>query len=166
MRRAFALLEEEAARPDPPQLTSPLMPASAAAALVLIAEQVEPTLVRECLWRSVALQRPHTENTEQVWRYSTGNSALAMAAARYDGKLAELLLPSGTAQWLSREAQLAGFLINPQRAIETAEKAPQAKDDRERLQLIGYLATDEDRVPRLIFNTLGIWRIDVEDIDF
>ncbi len=163
--RAFALLEEDAARPDPPQLTSPLIAGSVAAALVLIAEQIDPTLVRECLWRSVALQRLHTENPQQVWRYATGNNALAMVAARYDGKLAESLLPAGTAGWVSRESQLAGFLANPQRAVETAEKAPKAKDDRELLQLIGYLATDEDRVSPLILNTLGMWRVDVEDID-
>jgi protocatechuate 3,4-dioxygenase beta subunit len=166
LRRAFALLEEDAARPDPPQLTSPLLPGSVAAALVLIAEQIDPTLVRECLWRSVALQRPHTEDPQQVWRYTTGNNALAMVAARYDGKLAESLLPAGTAGWVSRELQLAGFLANPQRAVETAEKASKVMEDRELLQLLGYLATDEDRVSRLILNTLGMWRIDVEDIDF
>jgi|GEM_PF-5243577 len=165
LRRAFALLEEDAARPDPPQLTSPLVAGSVAAALVLAAEQIDPTLVRECLWRSVALQRPRTENPQQVWRYATGNNALAMVAARYDGKMAELLLPAATAGWVSREAHLAGFLANPQRAITTVEKAPQAKDDREVLQLIGYLATDEDGISRLILNTLGMWRIDVEDID-
>jgi protocatechuate 3,4-dioxygenase beta subunit len=166
LRRAFALLEEDAALPDPPQLTSPLIAGSVAAALVLAAEQIDPTLVRECLWRSVALQRPPTENPQQVWRYATGNNALAMVAARYDGKLAELLLPARTADWVSREAQLAGFLANPQRAVATVEKAPQGKDDREVLQLIGYLATDEDGISRLILNTLGIWRIDVEDIDY
>ncbi len=162
MRRGFALLEEDSARPDPPQLTSPLVAGSVAAALVLIAEQIDPTLVRECLWRAVALQRPHTEDPQRVWRYATGNNGLAMVAARYDGKLAELLLPLASVDWVSREAQLARYLANPQRAIDTAEKA---KEDRERLTLIGYLATEEDRLPRLILNTLGIWRIDVEDID-
>ena len=43
--------------------------------------------------------------------------------------------------------------------------APKPKDDRELLQLLGYVATEEDRVPQLILNTLGMWRIDVEDID-
>jgi cytochrome c2 len=74
-------------------------------------------------------------------------------------------LPAETAGWVPRESHLAGFLANPQRAVETAEKAPKAKDDRELLQLIGYLATEEDRVSRLILNTLGMWRVDVEDID-
>jgi hypothetical protein len=117
------------------------------------------------MWRSLALQRPATENPQQVWRYATANSALAMVAARYDGKLAELLLPARTA-WESREAQLAGFLANPQRSIATAEKALPGKDDREVLQLIGYLATDEDGISRLILHTLGVWRIDAEDIDY
>jgi len=166
LRRAFALLEEDAARPDPPQLTSPLLAGSVAAALVLVAEQIDLTLVRECLWRSIALQRPHTENPQQFWRYATGNNALAMVASRYDGKLAEYLLPARTAGWVSRESQLAGFLANPQRAVETAERTPKAKDDHELVQLLSYLATDEDRVSRLILNTLGMWRVDVEDIDF
>ena len=65
----------------------------------------------------------------------------------------------------TRESRLAGFLANPQQAIANAEKAPKAKEDRELLQLLGYLATDEDSVPRLILNTLSMWRVDVEDID-
>jgi hypothetical protein len=165
LRRAFALLEEEASRPDTPQLTSPLLPGTVAAALVLLAEQIDATLVPECLWRSVALQRPHTQDRQQIWRYATGNSAVAMAAARYDSKLAGFLLPESTNHF-SREAQLAGFLVNPRRAVENAEKSTKEKDNRELLQMIGYLATEEDRVPRLILHTLGIWRIDVEDIDF
>jgi hypothetical protein len=166
LRRAFAVLEEEAVRPDPPQLTSPLTPGSVAAALVLLAEQTDPTLVRESLWRAIALQRRHTDDPQQMWRYHTANNALAIAAARYDGKLAELLLPTAASQWVAREAQLAEFLANPHRAVETAEKAAKTKDGRDLVQLIGYLATDEQRVPRLILSTLGMWRIDVEDIDF
>jgi hypothetical protein len=166
MRRAFVLLEEDAARPDLPQLTSALTPGSVAAALTLSAEQIDPTLVRECLWRSVALQRPQTENPQQVWRYTTGNNALAMVVARYDGKLAKSLLAAGKDGWASRESQLAEFLVNPKHAVETAEKAADAKNDRDLLQLINFLATEEDRLPRLILNRLGIWRVDVEDIDF
>ena len=166
MRRAFALLEEDAARPDPPQLTSPLTAASVAAALVLVAEQIDATLVRECLWRSVALRRPDNGDPQEVWRYMTSNNGLALAAARYDGKLAEFLLPSAPTEWASRESKLAQFLANPQRAVEAAEKAPKGKDDRELAQLIGYLSTEPDHVPRLIFNSIGMWRIDVEDIDF
>jgi hypothetical protein len=164
MQRAFALLEEEAGRPDPPQLISPLTASSVAAALVLAAEQVDATLVSDCLWRAVALQRPRTEDPQEIWRYVTGNSALAMVAARYDNRLAESLLPAGKAVFPSREFQLAGFLANPRRAVEAAEKA--RKDDRELLQVISYLATEDDEMPRQILNTLGIWRIDVEDIDF
>ena len=132
---------------------------------MLIAEQVDATLVCECLLRSVALQRPHTADPQHVWRYATGNNALAMAAARYNGKLAEFLVPSGPEQWYSRGGLLAEFLANPQRAVAAPEKAGKTKDQREVL-LITYLATEEDRVPQLIFSTLGIWRIDVEDIEF
>jgi len=166
IRRAFALLEEDASRPDSPQLTGPQTQGSVAAALVLIAEQVDRALVRECLWRSVALQRPHTDDPQRIWRYATGNNALAMAAARYDGKLADFLLPMQSTEWIARESHLAQFLANPQRAVEMAEKGSRTKDDRELLQLIGYLATAEDQVPRLILNSLGMWRVDVEDIDF
>ncbi len=165
VRRAFVLLEEDAARRDPPQLTGPLTRGEVAAALVLMVEHVDRALVRECLWRSVLLRRPHTEDPHQAWRYYTGNSALAMAAARYHGKLAELLVPTGQPQWMSRGGLLAEFLANPQRAVATAEKAGKTKD-RSEVLLITYLATEEDGVPRLIFSTLGMWPIDVEDIDF
>ena len=66
------------ARPDPPQLTSALTPGSVAAALVLLAEEAEPALVRESLWRAGALQRPQTADPQQMWRYHTGNNALAI----------------------------------------------------------------------------------------
>jgi hypothetical protein len=165
VRRAFVLLEEDAARPDPPQLTGPLTQGEVAAALVLMVEHIDLALVRECLWRSVLLRRPHTEDPKQVWRYFMGNSALAMAAARYHGKLAEFLVPSGPAAWMSRGGLLAEFLANPQRAVSAGDKAGKTKSGREVL-LITYLTTHEDGVPRLIFSTLGIWRIDVEDIDF
>lgn len=164
VRRAFVLLEEDAARPDPPQLTGPQTQAAVAAALVLMVEHIDVALVRECLWRSVLLLRPRTEDPKQVWRYVTGNSALAMAAARYHGKLAEFLLPSGTAPWIAREGLLAEFLANPRRTVAAAAKGGTTKDDREVL-LITYLATEEGRIPRLIFSTLGMWRIDVEDIE-
>lgn len=168
LRRAFTLLEEEIARPDPPQLTSPLLPGTVGAALVLLAEEIDPTLVRECLWRSIALQRPYTADPQQVWRSTTGNSALAMVAARYDARLAAFLLPVAPAApggWVSREAQLARFLAQPQRAVEAAAQAPKSIDDRQLVQLLTHLATEEDRIPRLILNTLGLWRVDVEDID-
>jgi RNA polymerase sigma factor (sigma-70 family) len=165
VRRAFVLLEEDAARPDPPQLTGPLTQGAVAAALVLMVEHIDAALVRECLWRSVLLKRPHSEDPKQVWRYTSGNSALAMAAARYHGKLAEFLVPSGWAPWMSRGGLLAEFLANPQRTVAATDKAGKTKYDREVL-LITYLATKEDGVPRLIFSTLGMWRIDVEDIDF
>ena len=88
-----------------------------------------------------------------------------MAAARYHGKLAEFLVPSGPEAWAPRGILLAEFLANPQRTVTAADKAGKTKSDREVL-LITYLATREDSVARLIFTTLGMWRIDVEDIDF
>jgi hypothetical protein len=75
------------------------------------------------------------------------------------------VLPSGTIEWVSRDAQLASFFANPQRALELDEKALRTKGDRELLPLIGYLATHDDRVPEHVLDTLGIWRTDVEDID-
>lgn len=166
VRRAFTLLEEDSTRPDSPQLTGPHTQGAVAAALLLIVEQADPTLLRECLWRAVALQRPNTEDPQNMWRFATGNSALALAAARYDARLAEFLLPTGPAQIGVRETQLARFLASPRRTIEEAEKAPRTKGDRDQVKLISYVATPEDRIPRLIFSTLGIWPIDVEDIDF
>jgi RNA polymerase sigma factor (sigma-70 family) len=165
VRRAFALLEEDAARLDPPQLTGPLNQGEVAGALVLMVEQVDATLVRECLWRSVLLKRPHTEDPQHVWRYTTGNSALAMAAARYHGKLAEFLVPTGWNPGMSRGSLLAEFLADPKRTVSAAAKSAEEKQQREVL-LITYLATREDEIPRRILTTLGMWRIDVEDIDY
>jgi hypothetical protein len=129
-----------------------------------MAEHINAALVRECLWRSVLLRRPHTEDPKHAWRYTMGNYALAMAAARYHGKLAEFLVASGPPQWMSRGGLLAEYLANPRRAVAAAGKAGATKDNSE-VSLITYLATEEGRVPRLVFSTLGFWRIDVEDIE-
>jgi len=166
LRRAYQLLEEDATRPDPPQLVSALTAGSVAAVLVFNAAQIDPALVDECLWRAVALQRTPTEDPAKSWRYTTTNNALALTAACYDAKLAELLLPAPSAQQYAREGSLAAFLVHPQRSVAAAEKSSSPDVLRERLQLIDYLATAEDQIPRLIHRTLGIWRIDAEDIDF
>ncbi len=166
LRRAFTQVEEEAARPDPPQLTSPLTAGSAAAVLIFNAEQIDPALVDECLWRAVALHRPPTNDPNLAWRVATTNDAVAIAAARYDGKLAELLLATPGPQVYTREGLLARFLVHPRRTVLEAAKGSSPQEERERSQLIGYVGTPEDRLPRLIQHTLGIWRIDAEDIDF
>ena len=88
-----------------------------------------------------------------------------MAAARYNGKLAEFLVPSGWNPGMSRGSLLAEFLANPQRTVSATGKAGETKFDRDVL-LITYLATREDEIPRRILTTLGMWRIDVEDIDY
>ena len=85
------------------RLTSPFIAGSTAAALVLIAEQVDPDIVRECLWRSAALQRIPPKDAEHNWRYTTGNNAIATVAARYDGKLAAAILPKRAALGGARE---------------------------------------------------------------
>jgi hypothetical protein len=165
LRRAFTLLEDDAVRPDPAQLTTPLTPASVAAVLVFNAEAIDRSLVQECLWRAVALQRTPTDDPEKVWRYQTANNALTMTIARYDPKLAALLLPAPSKVMQSREAQLAHFLVHPERTVQAATKAQSPDTARVLTQLIGYIGTEEDQLPRLIHHTLGIWRIDGEDLD-
>ena len=114
---------------------------------------------------SVALQRPDGRSPaglalrHREQRVGHGRRALRRQAGRVSPAYRKC-------SRVYREAQLAGFLANPQRAVETAERTPKAKDNRELLPLLSYLATDEDRVSRLILNTLGMWRVDVEDIDF
>src|SRR6185436_2044455 len=119
----------------------------------------------ECLWRSIALQRLPTKGSEHDWRYSTGNNAVAMAVARYDGQLANALLPLPDDTAVSREGLLTNYLINPRQAIAAAEKARKSDSDRDLLRLMTYLGASEDQIPRLILHELGIWRIDAEDID-
>ena len=51
-------------------------------------------------------------------------------------------------------------------SLVRAGKAATPQEVQELMRLIGYLATDEAQLPRQIHRTLGIWRIDAEDIDF
>jgi hypothetical protein len=160
LRRAYTLLEEDSTRPDPPQLTGPHAAGAIAAVLAFGAEKIDPSLVDECLWRAVALMRTPTEDPQKVWRYQTTNYTLALAATRYDAKLAELLLPAPSTVMQARESLLARFLVHPRRTVEDAANA-----QKKVLELLGYLAVEEDQIPRLIHHTAGIWWIDTEDID-
>jgi protocatechuate 3,4-dioxygenase beta subunit len=166
LRRAYTLLEQEAQRPDPPQLTSPLTAGSVAAVLVFCAAAIDATLVDECLWRATALQRTATTDPQHVWYYQTTNNALAAVSACYDAKLAGLVLPSASSEYQSREAPLAQFLVHPQSAVLAAGKQSSRQGANQLAQLLGYAATAETDLPRLIHRTLGIWPIDAEDIDF
>jgi hypothetical protein len=161
LRRAYTLLEAGAATEDDPlRLLSPLRAGSVAAVLIFNAAEIDPTLVDECMWRAVALRRRPTEDRQKVWYYLTTNNALAMTVARYDAKLADLLLPAPSAQFEPREGPLAQFLVHPQRTVLAAARSSSPAAARELRALIGYIGTEENQLPRLIHRTLGIWRID------
>jgi hypothetical protein len=88
-----------------------------------------------------------------------------MTVARYNAKLAELLLPAPSKQVETREGPLAQFLVHPQSTVLVAAKSSSPDVVRHLPELIGYIGTEEDRLSRLIHHTLGIWRIDDEYFD-
>lgn len=112
--------------------------AALAAALLFVAEQIDPQLVPEFLWRALALRQPPTDKEKERGRsYLEARSAshdasLAMALARYDRGLARAVLEP----WSKRVAALldkgtyphrvydAAVLIDPHWAIDLAQQLP------------------------------------------
>ena len=166
LRRAYEALEAPAGK-QPDTAVSNITPTIIAALLVPIAEQIDPTLTSECLWRAVALHRPPAKEADYF--VMSSNAALSASVALYDVPLARLLLPEAAEPWAhSREMAVARCLTDPHRAVELAEKAGQdpQQEALRQAELAGLLTTDPARVRRHLHRALGVWPIDAEDHDW
>jgi hypothetical protein len=156
-----------------------------AASLLPVAEAIDPSLVPECLWRSVSFRRPTPgpeSDSSQAWFLDASAAALAMRIARYDPATARVLLdpivrrvasePEKTGAAVGREAIVALALINPQRAVTLLEQLPDGPPrsllhqtkDRARWDLAAVLARPADRRWKYLqWNFFHAWVPDVED---
>jgi hypothetical protein len=95
--QAYDTLAETGRNPDRrwAQLSFVGSPATVAAGLLPVVEEIDPTLVDECMWRAVSL-RLHRSTDELLTALEpeTNDATLAAFVARYNRPLARALLPS------------------------------------------------------------------------
>ncbi len=127
LREAFDRLSKIATT-GPPAPNAPHDPATVAAALLAVAERVDPKLVPECFWRAVSLHAP------RPGAEARSDALLALLLARYDREVARTLFePIATRALATDEADLAPLLaasavLDPSLAVRLVEALPEAPD--------------------------------------
>ncbi len=155
---------------------------SVAAALLPVAEQVDPGLVDEYLWRSLAMRRPHPWEADLNGRMpGQADAPLAMMLARYDRAIAHSLVEplardTGPAHaYFSNRGELhaAAAAIDPKWAVALVEAMAddpdlklQSPKNSARLAVANVLGrAGEQRFRKLLSSFLFLWVPDVEDVD-
>ncbi|HEY1376877.1 MAG TPA: hypothetical protein VGF55_08780, partial [Gemmataceae bacterium] len=168
--RAFAILAEFAAT-GKDRFNGLYHGAAIAGVMVPTAEAIDPGLVPEFLWRTVAL-RPRQAATEadpQGGMEYASVGAVALVVARYDHALAMALVEEAARYPASQSsgrhnAVLAAAIADPRRAVALVEALPEGPPkDRAREAVAGMLLADGDRAWRAVHRAVAQWYIDDED---
>jgi hypothetical protein len=148
---AFAILHCHAAAADGSYHEEPAVEAGP---LLQVAARIDPLLVRELFWSTVALGTRSWAKTEKrpgMANHRTGTVALVIA--RYDHRLAldwvELALTQPPDAWRDHNEVLAAARVDPRRAVALLEAiAEPDKKERARRLLIEHLTSDEVEFPK------------------
>jgi hypothetical protein len=149
-----------------------------AAALLPVAERIDPGLVPECFWRAASWRgkAPATSRPK-----SMPDALLALLLARYDRTVARAILEPSVSGGLSRpgadayDSLRAVAAVDPRRAVTLLDTVPDDPDaglnpfrnpkNEARLSLAGALAArPEDRWDRAVEKLLHLWTVGREDI--
>jgi hypothetical protein len=140
--------------------------------LLPAAEAIDPALVPEFFWRTVALHAAAAASGANRDRDMAARSvgALALVLARYDHDLA-LSLAEDAARAEQPETYgepdhlLAAALADPRRAAALVEKLPDGKrKEFFRERVAGLLLRDGEALWQRVHSALGLWHIDDEDV--
>jgi hypothetical protein len=166
--RAFDILEK--AKPRPEGRTGPHEPATIAGCLLALAEKLDAErrpLLQECLWRTVALVPPATNDRNGRWYAVEGAATAALWLAEYDAALArDLLARVDPESALSSRAYVPALaLVAMDRLDAFLAKIPdEGTRNRLRLQAAAILPLSGEDLRRQIHHVAGLWLIDVEDL--
>jgi hypothetical protein len=154
---------------------------SIAGVLLPVAERVDPGLVDEYLWRSLAMRQPNPWETLPRGRHAEADVQLAMMLARYDRAIARSLIESfaqggsQAAALLSNRGELyaAAAVIDPKWAVALVEALPddpnleqQRPKNSARLAIANVLGRAGDQRSRHLQQSfLHLWIPDIEDND-
>ncbi len=154
---------------------------SIAGVLLPVAERIDPGLVDEYLWRSLAMRRPKPWETSAGDRSAQGDVPLAMMLARYDRTIARSLVEplarkvrqaDGYVSYRG-ELHVAAAAIDPKWAVALVDAMPDDSDvkmqnpkNAARLAVANVLGRAGDqRFRHLQKSLLYLWVPDTEDID-
>jgi hypothetical protein len=156
-------------------------PTSIAGALLSVAERVDPGLVDEFLWRSLAMRDVSPSEARRDGRAADADVQLAMMLARYDRAIARWLvepLAQGGGSFsggysIRRELLAAAAAIDANWAVGLVQALPddpdlkiQSPKNSARLAVATVLGRGGDsRFRKLQGSFLHLWLPDVEDID-
>jgi hypothetical protein len=180
LENAFESLERAAEITDP-KARSFYDPGPVAAALLPIAERINPERVDEYLWRAMAMRLPVLWDTQPANRAAYVDVQLAIMLARYDRALARSLIEpltrdtGGRAAFFSGRGELyaAAAVIDPNWAVSLVEAMADDTDlransrkNRARLAVAEILGrTGEIRWKKVQSEYLYLWVPDTEDND-
>ncbi len=172
---------ERSSRASPANSRSLYNTTSIAGVLLPVAERIDPGLVDEYLWRSLAMRQPKPWETNPSGGHEYANLQLAMMLARYDRPIARSLVEplvrgTGTSSvYFSSRGELhaAAAAIDPQWAVALVEAIPDDPDlkigspkNSARLAVANVLGRAGDQRFRMLQHTfLYLWLPDVEDIN-
>ncbi len=148
-------------------------PEDVAATLVGSAEKIDPALVSECFWKTLALRSLGKTPAERT-RSKNIDAKIAASLAQYHKVIARLLIePIDPASLDDLNPLIATAAIDPRRAIELIERIPEpaANDyhefkNRARVEIAQSLARNGDSFWKYIRSHVSyLWIPDVEDHD-
>jgi hypothetical protein len=152
-----------------------------AAVLLPVAERIDPKLVDEYLWRSLAIRQPSPLGQRFPGRAAQTDVQLAIVLARFDRAIARLLIeplarrngPDLLSFSTRGELHAAAAAIDPKWAVTLVEQLPDDPDlatnqpkNSARLAVANVLGlVGEPRLRKLQYGYLLLWAPDVEDFD-
>jgi RNA polymerase sigma factor (sigma-70 family) len=141
------------------------------AALLPVAEEIDPQLVPEYVWRTLALRTPPPrEGTERQFG-EAADAALGLMLARYDRAMARRLLeplaqkaPEMMQTGFTRALIPALAAVDPKWAAEVFERLPDAVKERERTGAAKAIALGDAERWRNAYREVAMWFVDDEDL--
>jgi len=173
----LAVLAKEGKRGDPDSQEA----ATVAAALLPVAERIDPALVPERFWRAASWRGASAPMSRLELPKTMPDAVLALLLARYDREVARTLLEPLVAGGLSKPGTDANYTlqamaaVDPKRAVALLDTVPDDPDsglsptrnpkNQARLKLTTALATPpEKRWDRALERLLNLWTVGRMDI--
>jgi hypothetical protein len=123
-------------------------------------------LLKECIWRAIALVPPATTDRHKKWYAVEAGSSVALWLAEFDAPLArEVLMRVDGRQGASRRTYVPALaLVAEDRLDAYLEGLPENSRDSTRMSAAAILPLEGVELRRRIHKDTGVWPIDVEDI--
>jgi RNA polymerase sigma factor (sigma-70 family) len=142
-----------------------------AAALLPVAEQIDPGLVPEFFWRTLSLRTPIPRDGDRGEFDAEVDAALALMIARYDRATARRLLepvipeaPRLVKTGRGRALISALAAVDPRWAVEVLEGLPGSLKEQERTRTASTISLSDAERWRDAFRAVGLWFVDDEDL--